>query len=198
MDFCTLPSFPVLLQNHAILERTTPSACVYVYACVGVCVCVWVWVCARVFACVCSITRSAKRYQLLAGNSRDYSTRRWKLKKLLKRRGQRHRSPIQDTSCDIVDHLRGSFGPFSPKSENKSRKGFLGPLGRGGPKSQKKVETELKKEKLEKELIFNSFQTFWASGAKRRREPLSDFGPKGPNEPCKMFNNIARYAPDIT
>ena len=41
---------------------------------------------------------------------------------------------LRKTSCDIVDHLQGSFGPFGLKSENSLEKGSRGLFAPGAQK----------------------------------------------------------------
>ena len=71
---------------------------------------------------------------------------------------------------------RGHLGPFGPKSEKKSRKGFLGNLGPGGPKSQennRKLTIFQVFFQVFINPVFDSFLTFWAPEAEGT--PFRDF-----------------------
>ena len=83
-------------------------------------------------------------------------------------------------SCNIVDHLQGSFGLFGPKSEKSLEKGSRGLS---------------KKSKIN--CIFQGFlQVFHpvfdslAPGTLSRI--FSDFGPKSPNDPCKWSTILGK------
>ena len=58
--------------------------------------------------------------------------------------GTRRSKQLTSVSCDVVDHFTRVMWAFRPDVRKKSRKGFPGPLGPGGPKSQKRVQNRVK------------------------------------------------------
>ena len=92
--------------------------------------------------------------------------------------------------CDIVCHLQGSFGPFGPKSEKSLEKGSRGLSALGAQKVRKQSKINYFSSFFQVfNLVFDFFLTFSAPRSQEAREPFSrlfsDFGPKGPNDPCK-------------
>ena len=88
--------------------------------------------------------------------------------------------------CDIVCHLHFGLWAWRPKVRKKSRKGFPG--GAQKVRKQSKINSFSSFFQVFNP-VFDFFLTFSAPRSQEAREPFSrlfsDFGPKGPNDPCK-------------